>query len=49
MPLLSEDAKQVWYADDDAALGTTEQLRVWWDKMVKLGPGFGYFPNAFKM
>ena len=26
---LSEDAKQVWYADDAAALGTTEQLRVW--------------------
>ena len=20
----------------------------WWDKLCKLGPGFGYFPNASK-
>ena len=43
---LSEDTKQVWYADD--IVGTTEQLCVWWDKLVKLGPGFSYFPNALK-
>ena len=45
---LKDDAQQVWHADDAAALWTTEQLRVWWDKLVKLGPGFGYFPNAVK-
>ena len=27
----------MWYADYTAALGSVE----WWDKLVKLGPGFG--------
>ena len=40
--------KQVWYADDSAATGTMEQLRAWWDKLVKHGPGLGYFPNPSK-
>jgi hypothetical protein len=39
---------QVWYADDSAASGTIEQLHAWWDKLVKLGPAFGYFPNPTK-
>ena len=40
--------KQVWYADDSAAIGKIEQLRAWWDRLVKQGPAFGYFPNPSK-
>ena len=40
--------KQVWYADESAAIGKIEQLRAWWDRLVKQGPAFGYFPNPSK-
>ena len=40
--------KQVWYADDAAAVGRIVDLRDWWDKISTSGPGFGYFPNASK-
>ena len=23
-------------------------LKIWWDKLSELGPGFGYFPEATK-
>ena len=40
--------KQVWYADDAAAVGRIVDLRDWWDRISTSGPGFGYFPNASK-
>ncbi len=40
--------KQVWYADDSAAIGTIEQLHDWWNKLAAVGPAFGYFPNSSK-
>ena len=40
--------KQIWYADDAAAVGRIVDLRDWWDKISTSGPGFGYFPNASK-
>ena len=43
---LSEAVKQVWYADDAAAVESVEKVHLWWDQLVKLGPGFGYYPNV---
>lgn len=43
-----ESLTQCWYADDASAGGTLEHLRQWWDRLVKIGPDFGYFPNGQK-
>ncbi|XP_064391050.1 uncharacterized protein LOC135338886 [Halichondria panicea] len=40
--------KQVWYADDSAAIGKIGQLHDWWNKLAAIGPAFGYFPNPSK-
>ena len=40
--------KQVAYADDLAGGSKLERLREWWDKTVKFGPAFGYYPKASK-
>ena len=42
---LEGSSKQVWYADDAAAVGKIADLRVWWDKLSTEGPCFGYFTN----
>ena len=39
---------QCWFADDAAAGARLLCLRQWWDRLVKVGPSFGYFPNAIK-
>lgn len=44
----ASDAKQVWYADDSAAGGGLSNLREWWDKIVEMGPIYGYFVNPSK-
>ena len=36
------------YADDATAGGTLVQLCEWWDKVVSLGPHYGYFANPMK-
>ena len=41
-------AKQVRFADDASAGGKLYQLRKWWDKIVSLGPKYGYFANPEK-
>ena len=38
----------MWYAADAAAVGSFEKVCLWWDQLVKLGPGFRYYPNAQK-
>ena len=40
----------MWNADDATSLGKFDQIRTcrWWDQLVKLGPGYGYYPNAVK-
>ena len=51
LPLIHElnpFAQQVWYADDATAGGTLIQLHEWWDKVVSLGPYYGYFANPMK-
>ncbi len=45
---LEGHCKQIWYADDAAAIGTVEGLRKWWDMLVTEGPKYGYFPNPSK-
>jgi len=45
---LEGNSKQVWYADDSAALGKLADLKNWWDKLTCVDPKFGYFANASK-
>ena len=40
--------KHVAYADDLAGGSKLETLRIWWDKIVELGPAFGYYPKPSK-
>ena len=37
--------RQVWFAADASAGGKLAQLREWWDLVVTVGPGYGYFAN----
>ena len=46
--LSKEPVKQVWYADDASAAGGIKELRRWWDLLVRIGPNYGYYPNASK-
>ena len=45
---LDGHCKQIWYADEAAAVGRIDDLQVWWDKLNTLGPQYGYFPNPSK-
>ena len=45
---INEDIKQAWYADDATATGRIANLRSWWDKLVSIGPAYGYHVNASK-
>ena len=45
-PNMEEDvllkARQAAYADDLAGCGTIDQLKTWWDRIIKYGPYLGY-------
>ena len=49
VPLIQQladmNVSQIWYADDASAGGDLRGLRCWWDKLSRLGPDYGYFPN----
>ena len=45
---INEDIKQAWYADDATATCRMANLRSWWDKLVSIGPTYGYYVNASK-
>ena len=45
---LKGNTKQIWYADNIAAIGKIAVLREWWDHLIREGPGFGYFTNPSK-
>ena len=45
---LADQCKQIWYADDANGGGRISQLKSWWDLLTKIGPSFGYYPNAEK-
>ena len=40
--------KQIWYAEDSAAIGAVEQLYASWSKLASEGPAFKFFPNSSK-
>jgi hypothetical protein len=42
------DAIQVFYADDDSACGTLDELLKYWKELCVIGPEYGYHPNAGK-
>jgi hypothetical protein len=44
----ASDATQVFYADDDSACGTLDELFKYWEELCKVGPEYGYYPNAGK-
>ncbi len=39
---------EAWFADDANGTGPLSALRTWWDKLVELGPRYGYHPNGCK-
>ena len=41
-------ARQAAYADDLAGCGTIDQLRKWWDIIIKYGPYIGYHAKPSK-
>ena len=45
---LKVHSKQIWYADDAAAVGKIADLRAWWDQLTREGPDFGYYHNPTK-
>jgi hypothetical protein len=46
--LSEERIKQVWFADDASAAGKLSGVKDWWNNISKIGPEYGYFPNADK-
>jgi hypothetical protein len=49
-PLIRElgSTYQIWFADDAAAGDTLDAVYQWWEKLVELGPRYGYYPNPAK-
>lgn len=41
-------ARQAAYADDMAGCGTIDQLKIWWDIIIKYGPYLGYHAKPSK-
>ena len=39
---------EVAFADDVTAAGSLEDVKTYWDELLKVGPTFGYFPKASK-
>ena len=38
----------MWFADDASAAGKLSGIKDWWNNIYKIGPEYGYFPNADK-
>ena len=45
---IADIVQQVRYADNATATRSLKNLRTWWDKLVTVGPSYGYFVNAVK-
>ena len=48
LPLIDHLSQQVWFADDASAGGRLGQIREWWDRLISLGPSYGYLANPSK-
>ena len=46
--LADENIKQVWFADDASAGGQLDRIKNWWNNISRIGPQYGYYPNASK-
>lgn len=44
----SSETRQCWFADDATGSGSLEDIKKWWNALLKHGPDLGYFPNAMK-
>ena len=44
----TENAPQVWFADDATSGGKLIAIRDWWDKLSLKGPDYGYYTNGPK-
>ena len=44
----SSETRQCWFADDATGSGSLEDIKKWWNALLKHGPDVGYFPNAMK-
>ena len=44
----TSNAKQCWLADDESEAGFIKDFLKWWQSPEKMGPMFGYHPNAIK-
>ena len=40
--------KQSWFADDSSAVGKLRAVRSWWERLITLGPKYGYYPKPSK-
>ena len=41
-------ARQIWLADDASAGGKLDQLKTWWENVIREGERFGYIMNKGK-
>ena len=39
---------QCWYTDDSVCTGKLSQIRLWYDKLIQLGPAYGYYAEPTK-
>ena len=46
--LADDNIKQVWFADDASAGGKLDRIKNWWNNISRIGPEYGYYPNASK-
>ena len=44
----TSNAKQCWLADDASGAGFIKDVLKWWQSLEKMGPMFGYHPNAIR-
>ena len=42
------NAKQVVFADDFSVAGSLNSIKDYWDKLIAIGPKYGYFPKPTK-
>jgi hypothetical protein len=53
IPLIREleDAilwRQLWFADDSSVIGNIDSIRIWFNKLISIGPLYGYYPEPSK-
>ena len=44
----TSNTKQCWLADDASGAGSIKDVLKWWQSLEKMGPMFGYHPDALK-